>query len=684
MTSTPEADIAIAPAQPKTRAKLPFWLNGLVIASVAFICYSNTFHNPFIFDDERAIVNNAAIRRLLPPWQAMLSKENIDRPLVGLSLALNYSISGLNVWSYHAFNVTIHVLAALALFGVVRRTLLSSRLRAAWADNATPIAAASALIWAAHPLCSQAVTYVIQRSESMMALFYLLTLYCSIRGFNSKRRGAWFAAAVAACIAGMLSKPVMITAPLVVLIWDSLFESGSFVRALRGRAWLYVGLSATWAVLAAILIAAPVSRSAGFSSQVFTPAEYLRTQFGVILHYLRLSVWPSPLCLDYKWPKTSTAGSWLPQAAIVIGLVAVSVWGLLRRKPASFPGVAFFLVLSLTSSFIPIDDAANEHRMYLPLAALVVLFVLGAVKLGSMLIPRIFSAQNQALALTQLVSGLALIVVLLVLVQVTMHRNTVYASDIATWQDVINTRPDNDRAHADLAFAFAQREMHADALRHLEIACRLNPDNAATQYSLGMGLFLHGDADRAREHLENAVRLKPDAPAAEFSLGRVLLAQGNAEQALEHFTNALKLNPDYAPAYLGLGRGQERLGTVADAVKSYRAGLSRQPDWPEALDQLALTLATCENAAVRDNTEAVRLAERAVAITEAANAGPLDILAAVYAEAGRFGEATAAAEKCLNLARTAGDQAQMVDLQRRIGDYKKQIKSRPVTSIAWR
>ena len=277
----------------------------LVLVVVGLAVYHNSFAGPFIFDDICSIPNNPHIRRLWPPWQAFSPPAHCTiegRPLANFSLAVNYALGGLDVRGYHAFNLAVHVLAALVLCGVVHRTLTGPRLQ--YADSSTTrwLALAAALVWMVHPLQTESVTYVVQRTESLMGLFYLLTLYCVIRGHGSVHRRGWYAAAVVASAMGMACKEVMITAPLVVLLYDRTFFSTSFREALRDRYRLYGGLASTWLVLAAAQKATS-HPTAGFGLGHLTPWGYAMTQPGVILHYLRLALWPSPLVIDYYgWP----------------------------------------------------------------------------------------------------------------------------------------------------------------------------------------------------------------------------------------------------------------------------------------------------------------------------------------------------------------------------------------------
>ena len=167
-------------------------------------------------------------------------------------------------WGYHVVNLAIHILGALVLYGVVRRTLLCASLRQRYGDEARWLALAVALIWVVHPLQTESVTYLIQRTESLMGLFFLLTLYCVIRGSTSSGRRGWYAAAVVCCALGMGSKEVMVVAPLTVLLYDRAFLSGSFREALRARAALYAGLFGCWLVLVGLVASTSHSLTAGF------------------------------------------------------------------------------------------------------------------------------------------------------------------------------------------------------------------------------------------------------------------------------------------------------------------------------------------------------------------------------------------------------------------------------------
>src|SRR5262249_17111312 len=241
-----------------------------------------------------------------------------------VSLAVNYAFDALNVWGFHAVNLAIHILAGFALYGVVRRMLGSARLRARYERSAPWLAGAAVLIWLVHPLQTESVTYIIQRAESLMGLFYLLTLYCGIRGLGSSRSLWWFVVAIAASALGMATKEGMVSAPIMMLLYDRLFVAASFREVVRRRWGFYAGLAATWTPVLILLTMSKVSESTGATAGL-TPWRYLVTQFSVIVHYLRLSFWPSPLVLDYTWKLPQTVFDVLPSALVVLALAAGTV-----------------------------------------------------------------------------------------------------------------------------------------------------------------------------------------------------------------------------------------------------------------------------------------------------------------------------------------------------------------------
>jgi tetratricopeptide (TPR) repeat protein len=562
------------------------WLLPILVIIVGTIAYLSSFSGTFVFDDNPHIIQNSRIRSLWPPWRILDSR----RPMVCLSLAVNYTIGGLeDLWSYHVFNLAIHILAALTLLGIIRRTLMSRTWARLPAQSAPWIALATVLIWVVHPLQTQCVTYIIQRSESMMGLFYLLTLYCVIRGVDSPHRRLWYAAAIVACALGMGSKAVMVTAPLVVLLYDWVFISKSMGQVLRLRWGLYLGLAATWSVLFASGLIKGVfnppsyaSATVGLGFKGISPLEYLATQPGVLLHYLRLAVWPHPLCLDYAWPVARTAWALIPPALIMSVLLAATAWALLRKLWWGFLGAWFFLILAPTSSVMPIRDPIYEHRMYLSLAAIVILAVIA----GHMFLGRVVHRVSIRRFLT---AGLTLAIVA-VLSYGTYRRNRAYESPLAMWSDVVAKRPGNVRAHYNLGRNLARQGRLDEAVEAYRETVRLEPTHYYAYNNLGTSLVKQEKLDEAIKAFRRSRQISPSFAEAHFNLGTCLLRQRKLDEAVDAFREALRHDPGSASAHYNLGVALQNQGRLDEAIKEYRETLRLEQDHAGAERELRLAL----------------------------------------------------------------------------------------------
>jgi tetratricopeptide (TPR) repeat protein len=561
-------------------------LPALVIICAGLYAYHNSLRGPFVYDDLAAIRDNRTIRQLWPPWQA-LSPPQADtavsgRRVVNFSLAVNYALGGLNVWGYHVVNLAIHILGALVLYGLVRRTLLCPSLRDRYGDEARWLALAVALIWVVHPLQTESVTYLIERTESLMGLFFLLTLYCVRRGATSSGQRGWYAAAIVCCALGMGSKAVMVVAPLTVLLYDRAFLSRSFREALRVRLALYAGLCGCWLVLVG-LVASSSQSTAGFGL-LFSPWEYARTQPGVILHYLRLSFWPSPLVVDYfDWPVAKTPAMWVPSAAVVVALLVATLWAARRRPYLGFLGCWFFLILAPTSSVLSlIGEFAAERRMYLPLAAVIALAVIGWHRGFAVICGRLGWKSGRR----RVVEVAVLVVLVAVLAQLTVRRNEDYRSEVSFWTDVVAKRPDNARGHYNLGYLLATQGKLDEAIAHWYDAIHIRPNFPEAHYNLGMALATQGKLDEAIARWYEAIHIKPNFSEAHHNLGIALFTQGKLDEAIAQYYEALRIAPD-AKVHYDLAMALARDGRIQEAIGHLEAAIKLDPGFQQARHALA-------------------------------------------------------------------------------------------------
>jgi hypothetical protein len=456
------------------------FLAGGLLVIAALIAYHPSFSVPFLYDDVPAIPDNPTIRHLWPIGPVLSPPARLTtsgRPVINLSLAINYAFGQTDVTGYHALNLAIHILAGLVLFGLVRRTLLRPAFaglrRARPQDSTTLLAFTIAALWMLHPLQTESVTYIVQRAESLMGLFYLLTLYCFVRSadetgkrqeargespeketrgphlIRSPASGLWPLASGLFCFLGMASKEVMVSAPLLVLLYDRTFVAGSFRAAWQNHWRLYLGLAASWLLLGFLVVSTGGNRngSAGFSSGM-TWWTYALTQLPAVVHYLRLSFWPHPLVFDYGTAVVKQAGQVIPGALIIAALAIGTVLGLRRWPAIGFAGIWFFAILAPSSSVVPVvTETMAEQRMYLPLAAVVALVVLGLYA---------WAGRLGAYALLALAVSLGIL---------TFQRNQDYASELFIWRDTVAKRPENARAHNNPAAVPGSRATQAHRSR---------------------------------------------------------------------------------------------------------------------------------------------------------------------------------------------------------------------------
>jgi tetratricopeptide (TPR) repeat protein len=522
------------------RSRQTTWSMFFLVVSLA-TAYGNTFSAPFIFDDTVGIVENPSIRRLWPLWHSLVG----TRPIVNLFLAVNYTISGDQVWSYHLVNLTVHILATLTFFGILRRTIA-----APWGNA---LSFSCALLWGLHPLQTQAVTYIIQRYESLMALFFLLTLYCSFRGWQARDKTAWHLSAVLSFLLAVGCKEVAVGVPFILLCYEWVFRGNHPVQSAKRSPILYIGL-ALGLILALLMTAGNDTLDTLNENTRIGLGRYWMTQCAVILHYVRLAFWPFPLTIDYGWPVATFAEAW-PAMTIIIFFLITAMLALWKRKPAGFLGVSFFLILAPTS-LIPLPDPAFEHRMYLPLAFVILLTVTAladayawATKRCDLRIIRKSSYYPRVALILVMVCALSFWVL-------TFIRNHDYRSAIAIWSDTIEKRPANFRGYHGLGLALAGEGRYEEGLAHLYHALQLNPVNTYVNIDTGYILMLLNRPAAAIPFFREAVRLKPFHAKAHNNLGAALAQTGRLEEATLHFSEALKLKPDYTEARRNLLRSR--------------------------------------------------------------------------------------------------------------------------------
>jgi tetratricopeptide (TPR) repeat protein len=598
----------------------------LLLAITSSSAYLNSLSAPFIFDDLPAIVENTTIRDwrnwaevLSPPAQG---SGVTGRPMVNLSLALNYAVGELNPLGYHVTNLLLHVVCVYFLWGILRRTFVTApfAINSGFTrDSAESTATLGAALWSLHPLQTESVTCVIQRTELLVGVFYLGTLYFAIRATGSRRNPLWSIGAAVSCALGMASKEVMVSAPIVVLLYDRLINGIPFAAALKSRRGLYMALAAGCVVLGVLVLGMGGSRgeAAGFGTGGPWWAYSLK-QCEAILLYLGLTAWPHPLVLFYGVDLVYAVSEVALQLSAIVVAIALTAWGLHRGHPLAFPSLWFFALLAPSSSVIPlVSQTVSEHRMYLPLAGpLMVAVFFGHLVLGRKLF---LCGALIAVAFGLLVAA----------------RNRDYASELSIWNDTVAKAPQNARARVNFGAALKAAGKIEAAQHHYEMAAALDPTSAEARNNLATLLIESGRWTEAIPHLENALALRPKLAEVHINLASALLHRNDPGRALRHAREAVRLKPGAALAYSNLGYAELRSGDTPAAIAAFERAIALDAGLGDARSTLGGLL-----------YQAGRFAEAAGHFEATLKAGPesvvnLNNLASAYAQLGRLPDAIA-------------------------------------------
>ncbi|MDH5525322.1 MAG: tetratricopeptide repeat protein [Desulfobulbaceae bacterium] len=657
----------------------------LLFFLVGSLFYSNSFKVPFLFDDDSNI-RNKDLQLTEFSWQGLgkaMTKGHLkERPIANLSFALNYYISAYNVVGYHVVNVVIHCLAAFFLFLLLKATLALPAVKTTIAGKGWLVALCASGLWLVHPLHTQSVTYIVQRMNSMSAMFYILALLLYVHGRlkqedsgagGAKTGVAYFAGSFLAGLCAIGSKEIAVTLPLFIGLYEWYFFKDLDRQWLRRKMPWLAGLLLL--LLVAVLFYTnghPFRFIAnGYAYRDFTLQERLLTQPRVVLHYLSLLFFPHPsrLLLDYNFPLSQSL--WQPVSTllsfVVVGGMFLGACFVARRhRLVSFALLWFLGNLVIESSVVALE-IIFEHRIYLPSMFLSVLLVLALQK---------WCRKNMVL----------LFVVLLVMSTWglwTYQRNAVWADPVALWLSHVQDDPQNPRAHNNLGKAYFLAGDLQKAKDHFVRALELEPEDRFAQDNIGVVLEQLGDLAGAEIEYRKMIKLESDYSRGYRRLGDVLHKQGKLQEALQAYERALKFFPENWLAHKGAGRILIDLGRVPEAIKHFEVVFLGQPDDPinlsyygEALDRLgngpeavlkfkmALGLAP-DMIPARFNLAQVLLKlgkteEALIQLLEVEKRKPdllpaLHLIALLFSDGGRYGESAEYFKKMIKIVPTDAD-----------------------------
>lgn len=561
----------------------------LLILAAGLLAYSNSFWGIFVFDDATEIGTNPSIQTIWPLTTSML---NVDgtlpaRPIPYFTFALNHALHGTSVAGYHIVNLAIHLGCGLLLFSMVHTSCLISKNRYFTQDNvAILVAALVATLWVVHPLTTQAVTYIYQRMESLMVLCYLGVFVTFLRGLEveGRSRRFWWGLSVVICATGMACKEVMISAPVAVLLYDWIFVERRLGRIFSTRGWYYVLLCSTWGIMGLVIWLQRSKYSEFHASNAPSPSEYFLTQPAAILLYVRLTFLPLGQCIDYGWKPLRNLPEILPPLLAVIAMLIGTIMTLWRMPRVGLVMLLFFLILGITSSFVPVADLVNEHRAYLPSAMLMTLFVLGVVHPCLQWFDRDRPVSRQTL----LAIGSVGFFLAILLGGLTYARNQKYHSYEAMWTDATAKAPQNLRAERALMVWLASSGRALESVDRARSLLVKTPDMPERHLNLAIALHLNNEPAEAEVQAKLAIDQLPNSEDAFYILGCAYDKLGKKREAETAFRKSLEILPTFVDANHTLGHLLAAEGKVSDGAEFLERAVNIHPLHEGALQDLAV------------------------------------------------------------------------------------------------
>lgn len=570
---------------------VPWMLAALVVA--VGLAYANGLNGTWHWDGVVQVEHNPKLAEIPSMGEVVGSARGVGE--------LTFRLNGVvNVWlgreaadplGFLLVNVAIHLGAVLLVFGIARRTLGRPVFGPKVREHAAAIGFVIALLWAVHPLNTQAVVYIVQRYESLMGLCLLAAVYSHVRAHDARDAGrqvAWHAATLLAIVVGFRVKQVIVVTPVLLLAWDWVFvrraEAGDVSRRAVWRAWYaVVGLM----VLVGAVLAARQALRAGGSAGLFAveSTRYALAQPGVVLHYLRLVVWPDPLVFHYLWLppqlRAQDAAYIATTAVPVLLLAGLTGWMLWRRHWTGFVGAWFFVILAPTSSVIAITDVCVEHRMYLPGIAVLAAMVGGAVAGLFLLMGR----SDKAAETGPRMALLGAVVVALLLGVRTYIRNVDYSTYTSIWLANIRDHPQGPEGYLMLAITYDRHGELDMAVDAYQVAAAMRPEHAASQFALGFALRRRYLATGNREDLKGAVEAlhkaaesRPEDAEYQRVFTVALAEAGLWGGAVPRLEKRVAAGLAETSEVFYLATGYAATGRLAEAVATLDEAIGRDPE----------------------------------------------------------------------------------------------------------
>lgn len=596
----------------------------LLIILIGVLVYANTLQAPFELDDNTYITHeNMRINptdildggklihgsRLSDTFKTGL----LTRRFGFLTFMLNYKLHGLSTLGFHLFNTFIHLVTALLVYALINRCwhtpFIDSCFQRAQEERERLSRWTSflgAALFVAHPVNTQAITYIIQRFASLATMLYLLALLAYMSSALRRERvpsSILYGIALIAAVLAMLTKEISFTLPVVMLLCDRLFLQRPLRQTLLAiTPFLLTMAIIPWNLFQAKFIlassAGELSGSIGALSGNATLSrhDYFLTELRVIVTYIRLLLFPVNQNLDYDYPVYTSLFAPPVLASLLLLLSIATVGFVLLRSSAvrsgrlaglyrlsAFGIFWFFMTLSVESSIQPIENTIYEHRLYLPSFG----FILAILCAGALLWLRVVAASPAKARLVP-VAGLTAVVILGF---VAADRNAVWQDKITLWEDAALKSQNKSRVHANLGQAYLLKNRIDEAQRHTERALQLSSLNATAYQNLGLISALRKQYDKALQNYRKAFDLDPAKTDILVDIGKIHQLRGNLPDAIAAYQDAISLNRISFDAHYNLGLVYDSLKEYSKALGEYLQAQTLRSDYAPLYNNLGVTYA---------------------------------------------------------------------------------------------
>ncbi|MFO1475378.1 MAG: tetratricopeptide repeat protein [Verrucomicrobiota bacterium] len=643
-----------------SNAARPGWRDAVVLAGLILglcLAYGRVTECGFVnFDDGPYVLENRAISGGLswPGFAAAFTRPHAENwhPVTTLSHMLDCQVYGLEPRGHHLSNLVVHGLAAGLLYWALRR-LTGSTWASGWIAG----------FFALHPLHVESVAWISERKDVLSGLFFAATLlayanYAPARdSLQPGRARKWYAILLLVFGIGLLSKPMLVTTPFVLLFLD-LWPLGRFQSG-RVRALLLEKCPLLLMSLVVGAVTLWVQRGAIQSTGTIGVAARLANGAVSAVVYVYQVIWPRNLAVFYPYPPEGYSMVVVAAAVALLLLLTGLAWAGRGRWPQGWVGWAWYGVMLLpVLGLVQVGAQARADRYtYLP--------GIGLALAGAWIV----QGWSMQAAWRRAAAGAAGVVLLACWCWMTRQQVAVWRDSEALWTHALAVAGPSPTAESNLANVYLRQSRWEAARAHFATALDLQPNYADARNGLGFVLLQTGQPGQAAAEFEKVLKQKPEFTPAWNNLGLARLQLGDAPGAASAFQRAVEIDPSLPEAHNNLGAALARLGRVAAAIREYREAIQLKPEYPDACNNLAWLLATTPDPALRDGPMAVLVAERASRLTGGSNMIVQRTLAAAYAESGRYPEALQTAAGALRLAQLENLPDWARAIQNEIGAY---------------